>query len=376
MKTLRLKTVLLEYDYPQVFVAIDRVGCHYVCMVCELLGCEPRFICTPVSSERSMRLLRGTMDLRNVFEYPEVPEFYFAAPDDLLVDFNVTLSGLLECPLDMLPDAGLFFSYDDEVLDKAREIKTTVAYASLSVPEAKDEPRIKAAKLSEFLSIYQNSVKHLSRVEAKVAGKAIPKNEDPYEMDVFGTDHGSFTVQLRSSDSTDMFGENPALTSAFRKLNQFLDIAEDTEEALKFLLSVKGHAASALMSLLTFISENQCQLVNRWSTPVMPESNVSRIRVATAQNVLEKCRARQDLGVEIVELQGILDSANVSGKTWKLIVEGEAHSGVAGGGIDLSGMILGNWYWFKCEERIELQVGSGREVRMLTLINFDSVDPM
>ncbi|MDN4149774.1 hypothetical protein QYE80_32675 [Pseudomonas tohonis] len=376
MKTLRLKSVLLEYDYPQVFIAIDGVGCQFVCMIIGVDGYEPRFICTPVSSDRSHRLSNGRMDLRNVFEFPEVPEFYFSAPEDLFQDFEAELSGLFECPVDLLPDSGLFFEHDDEVLDRARESRTTVAYASLSVPESKYHPRIRAAKLSEFLSIYQNSIKHLSRAEAKVAGKAIPKNEDPYEMDVFGTSYGSFTVQLRSADSTDLLGENPALVSAFRKLNEFLDLAEDSDEALKFLLSVKGHAASSLMSLLSFISENDCQLTNRWSTPFMVESSKSRIRVATAQNVLEKCRTRQDLGVEVVMLQGVLDSANVSGKNWKLIVDGVSHSGIAGDGVDLSGIILGNWYLFKCEEKLEVQVGSGREVRTLTLTRFDPVDPM
>lgn len=373
MKAIQLLHVLLDYDYPQVFVACDAIGVRYVCMVVEEGKRGPEFLCIPVSTERCNELLTGKIDLRQVYEMPELPEFYQASPDDLTGIFGIERAHFSIVPKDWLPDTGLVFEYIDEVLIKAQELNTTVAFASLSVPEAAQEARIRTRKLSEFLAIYQGVLRHLARFSAKARGKAIPKGEDPYESDVFGFCPGSFTVQMRSAESCDMLGENKSLISAFTKLNEFLALADKPDDAVRFLLEVKGHAASSLISLLNFIAENDCPFTNTWSTPGMQGSSKSKIRVTSAQNVILRCRHREDLGVEDLELTGVVDSAKVSTSTWRIDVDGLAYSGgiKEGSSLNLAGITVGNRYKFHCEEKIEIVHGTGREVKIISLLRFE-----
>ncbi|VVP89959.1 hypothetical protein PS918_03136 [Pseudomonas fluorescens] len=373
MKAIQLLHVLLDYDYPQVFVARDAIGVRYVCMVAEEVEHGPVFLCVPVSDYRCRELLTGKIDLRHVYENPELSEFYQASPDDLTEPFGIELTRFNVAPQDWLPDPGLVFQYDDEVLIKAQELNATVAFASLAVPEASHEARIRTRKLSEFLAIYQGVLRNLARVAAKSNGKAIPKGDEPYESDVFGFCPGSFTVQVRSAESCDMLGENKALISAFTKLNEFLALADKPDEAVRFLLGIKGHAASSLISLLNFIAENDCPFANTWSTPGMRSSSKSKIRVASAQNVIQRCRHREDLGVEDIALTGIVDSAKVSTSTWRIDVDGVAYSGGIkdGSNLNLAGITVGNRYTFHCQEKIEIVHGTGREVKIISLVRFE-----
>ncbi|EMQ5443031.1 hypothetical protein WHA67_004603 [Pseudomonas aeruginosa] len=373
MKAIKLLHVLLDYDYPQVFIASDLIGVRYVCMISEVAAQGPAFLCVPVSGRRCDDLLGGKIDLRQVYEEPEIPEFYLATPDDLIEPFDIERAQMEVVPQELLPEPGLAFSLNDEVLIKAQELNATVAYASLGVPESVREPRIRTRKLSAFLNIYQGVLRNLARAAAKAAGKPIPKGEDPYESDVFGFCYGSFTVQVRSAEPCDMLGENKALIIAFQTLNEFLDVAVNTDDAMQFLTKLKGHAASSLIGLLNFITENDCQLTNRWSTPGMHSSNQSRIRVATAQNIIQRCLLREDLSVESLELVGVVDSADATTGFWKIFVNGVAYSGGVkeDSGINLAGITLRNRYRFRCEEKIEMLLGTGREIKKISLVGFD-----
>ncbi|WP_447590172.1 DUF6575 domain-containing protein [Aquipseudomonas campi] len=372
MKEIQVLHVLLEYDYPQVFVGRDRVDSRYVAMVVEEGNQGPVYLCTPISHFRCDELLGGKIDLRHIYEKPQVPEFFTCEPNDLTGFFAINAYASDEIPEQWLPEAGLFFNHADLVLNKAQELGSTIAYASLSVPESAKEARIRTRKLSEFLAIYQNVLKNLARATAKAYGKAIPKNEEPYDSDVFGFCPGSFTVQIRSAEQCDILGENKALVAAFIKLNEFLDLADQPDAAMAFLLGMKGHAATSLISLLSFISDNNCPFTNTWSTPGMSASSKSRIRVATAQNVIQRCKQREDLGIEVVELIGIVDSAKVSTGNWTIHADGDSFSGniKEGSNLNLSGITVGMRYTFFCEEKIEVVQGTGREVRIISLVRY------
>lgn len=373
MRSIKLLHVLLEYDYPQVFVGIDEVGCRFTCMVSAVVDDEPTFLCVPISEQRFRELCNGKIDLRTVYASPEMADFYEAKPVDLVSPFEITQAPFSIAPEELLPDAGLVFQCGDEVLNKAQELNSTVAYASLSVPESAYEPRIRTRKLSEFLAVYQSTLKTLARFSATANGRPIPKNDDPYESDVFGFCYGSFTVQVRAAYECDILGENKALVTAFTKLNEFLSLASDSDEALKFLLCVKGHTASSLINLLTFVKENDCALTNRWSTPGMASSVAATIRASSAVSIINKCRLREDLSTEEVILEGVVDSADVSAGTWKIICDGVIHHGVVkpGSDINLAGITLGHNYRFKCEEKIEVVAGTGKEAKKLSLTGIE-----
>jgi hypothetical protein len=370
MRSLLLEVVLLDYDYPQVFVGGDKVGQSYACMVAEVNDYRPRYLCVPISAQRRKSLCSAGIDLFDVFSVPEIFEFYWLSPDTFEVPAEMERAAFSFCPDMYLPKKGLIFEMEDEVAAKALEVRSTVAYASLSVPEAVSEARIHSRVLAEFLGLYQNALKNLSRFTSKLNGKSIPRDSEPYSTDVFGFSQGSFTIHLRSSEASDCLGENAALSMAFAGLNKFLDSTSDPMKSIEFLQGCKGHTASALIRLLRFLSENNCPLKHQWASPGMSQSSRSAAGLENVRRVIDLCRQREDLGVEEVVLRGVVDSADRTRGTWKVISTEESYSGELHplSDVDLSGVVIGNSYILTCEERVEGVLGTGKEIKKLLLV--------
>jgi len=327
----------------------------------------PIYLCTPISKKRHDKLVTSKIDLKEIYEKPEVGEFYksiFSEDEDSLIIekefYNV-------CPSDYLPEEGLFFDNYDEVASKALEENTTVSYASLSPAEAIDSPRIRTSKLSEFLILYQNSIKYLTKLSAKEIKKSIPKNETPFSTDVFGFSYGSFTVQIRSSYDGDLLGDNALLSTAFAKLNMFLALTSNANEAIEYLRSVKGHTASSLIKLLEFMSNNSCPMKHQWASPSMGQSQSIKVELPHIHELVELCRQRDDLTKEKLELTGRFISANSKTGSWTLETDDkETFTGTVSpeSDVTLHGIIIEKQkYKVSCEEKIEVILGTSKEVK-------------
>lgn len=374
MKKLTQGLVLLFYDVPQVFMGRDEVGGQYVCMI----GAEdgdngPIYECVSISPQRARELIKGAIDLRSIYESPEVSEFYsahFLGEDD--VSLVSTLSDYSTFPLRSLPEPGLFFEGFDEVAETAVDMATTVSFVSLEVPEADRQARIHTNTLGEFLFIFQAMVRNFSRVAARVAKKPLKKGDDSYAADVFGFAKGSFTVKFCSSHPSDMHGENPAFTSAMEQINRFLALSANTSAALEYLQSVRGHTASSLIKLLNFLSENDAAIRVEWANPSMVSANKSRLSLLQIRRLVEICKQRSDLSMQEVLIRGRLDLAAQTAGNWRLISEEdkEVYSGeiAEGSNISLNGAVIGDaLYEFLCEEHVEIVAATGRENRRLFL---------
>ncbi|HDS1811591.1 hypothetical protein M9Y56_20870 [Pseudomonas juntendi] len=368
MKTLSLSTVLLDYDYPQVFLAEDKIGGIFVGMAVEESDTGPKFLCAPVSPQRALYLQTERIELREVFSNPELEEFYWLEPDDFFKPMQAEVCDFSCCPEQLLPSAGILFKTgEDEVVAKALKLDAPVAYASLSVPESKQSARIKSVTLAGFLGIYQNVLKNLARLESKRNKRPIGRAEEPYAIDVIGFSPGSFTVQMMGN-ATDILGDNAALSMAFAGLNKFLSGLDDDVATIEFLQSVRGHTASSLIGLLDFLSENNCPLSHAWASPSRQTSSVKKTNMSSIRRVLEICSTRGDIGVEDVVLVGLVESADRRRSSWRLASEAEIFSGDLHPlyEVDLSGVVIGGRYKFFCEEQVEL-LGTGKELTKLRL---------
>lgn len=352
---------------------------NYCCMVISEEENGPRYLCTPISNIRSVELSTGRIDLRRVFETPESATFFHAYCEPSTEDaINLHLQNITSCPETQLPKPGLIFEEYDEVASKALELNSTVSYASLSVPEAEKQPRIRSTTLAQFLTHYQNAVKLIAKRTAKELKRQIGKDSSTHSLDVFGFSHGSFTVQLRSSNDGDLFGDNHVLTATLDRLGVFLNNTENPEAAIEYLHSIKGHAASSLIRLLEFLDENKCPLKQQWATPRIGESHTSKTTVNGVKNLIEICKQRQDLTEVIVVLVGIVSTASINGNTWKLLNEedGVQYSGDVseGSNISMSGIVIQKkHYKFHCIERIDLNIGTGQEKTQLSVFNIEEV---
>ena len=371
--------VLMYYDFPQVFVGKSDVDQNYCCMVISEEENGPKYLCTPISNARSVELSTGRIDLRRVFETPESATFFHAyCEPSTEYAINLHLQDIISCPEIQLPKPGLIFEEYDEVASKALELNATVSFASLSVPESEKQTRIRSTTLAQFLTHYQNAVKLIAKRTAKELKRQIGKDSSTHSLDVFGFSHGSFTVQLRSSNDGDLFGDNHILTATLDRLGEFLNNIENPEAAIGYLHSIKGHAASSLIRLLEFLDENNCPLKQQWATPRIGESRTSKTTVNGVRNLIEICKQRQDLTEVIVVLVGIVSTASINGNTWKFLNEedGVQYSGDVSEGskISMSGIVIQKKrYKFHCIERIDLNIGTGQEKAQLSVFNIEEV---
>ncbi len=374
MKTLTQDLILLFYDIPQVFIGKDQVGCRYICMIGkDDTESGPVYACIAISPGRTEEITQGKIDLRTVFERPEISEFHlasFSTSDDSCL--TMTPANYATFPVDSLPAPGLVFDEFDEVAQTAIQMNTTVSFVSLEVPEATQSARIRSTTLGGFLFIFQSIVRNLSRSAARIAKKPLKRDDDSFAADVFGFAAGSFKIKFRSAHASDIFGENPAFAAAMAQMNNFLALASDTSAAVAYLQSVKGHTASSLIRMLEFLSEHSAGIHIEWANPSMIFSNKSRLDLNEIRRLFDVCRQRTDLSVQDVVIRGRVDLAADKAGNWKIISEDdqESYSGeiLEGSNLSLSGMVITNaMYEFICEERIEVVQATGREIKRLLL---------
>jgi hypothetical protein len=336
----------------------------------------PIYSCVAISPARADMLTSGKIDLRSVFEAPELSEFYlahFSASDHRTL--AVEQANYTAFPANSLPGEGLVFNEFDEVAQAAAELNTTVSFVSLDVPEAAQSARIRSATLGGFLFIFQSIVRNLSRTVARTAKRPLKRDDDSFAADVFGFAQGSFKIKFRSAYPSDITGESPVFTIAMTEVQKFLASAANPAVAIEYLQSVKGHTASSLIKLLSFLSEHGAGIHMEWANPSMSSACRSRLELDNIRQLYEMCRQRTDLTVQEVVLRGRVDLAADKAGSWKIISEEdqEAYSGeiLPGSKISLSGMIITNAvYEFTCEEHIETVSATGREIRRLLLKNY------
>lgn len=107
---LQISQILVYYDCPQVFVAEDIVGTKYLCL---LVSCEDsisKHICTKISDKRLLKFVLGDLDLRLIFEEPEIPEYYTF--DNLEESINADLYLKKQLPEEFLPQTGFTYKND------------------------------------------------------------------------------------------------------------------------------------------------------------------------------------------------------------------------------------------------------------------------
>lgn len=244
--------------------------------------------------------------------------------------------------------------------------------------EAVDEAKIKLNKLSEFLSLYQNALKHLARLSAKENSIKIDKNTAPFDVDVFGFSHGSFTVHVKSSYHSDLFGDNALLSEAYSRLNQFIELAKNPTDAIAMLQDVKGHTANSIIKLVEFVEIHSCPITHTWASPNMLGSECSKLDVEIAKQLGELCRQRNELLDEDIVLEGSIVRASEEANTWKLVnrKDSKKYSGEVDpdSNLSMSGVIIGEEvYRFYCHERVEVILGTGQERTKLSAYKIEKI---
>ena len=384
VRTIDFQQTLFFYDVPMLFYGIDVVGCNYLCLLVHDGNDGEDYICTPISKTRLKDFFKGIIDLRVIFENPEIKEFYKCKIRDLHEPIAISFFASEDLPESYLPEKGLYLSdkeeINEEIVDTAKEFNKPVLYASLYPPESKFENKIIADRLSNFLNVFQNVVKYAYKKTCKTISpnRVSLDIEDAHKLQVFGFAGGSFTIKFEALDAGDLFG-SCGIEYSLERIDQIIEAVGDKEKSLKILRENKGHLVSAYIHLLKFISENNTSLEYRWATPVFKKSKKRRLSQKDAEPLLEYLTTTEDISSEQIILVGKIIRADEKNNTWKIFNDEDQKEYAGkikeGTNLSLKGVVIGTIkYKFICEEIIEEILGTGKEKKIIQLVKYIKID--
>ena len=384
-RTLTHQETLVYYDGPELFVGRDQVGCLYLCSLVTVGDDSEKYLCVATSPERLATFRAGELDLRTVLESPETEEHFCAE-----INAETTEETVL-CPLeasaispDWFPEAGFFLSPElptsVEVIAESRKRLRAVVHLRMNPPESRSESKITVDKLAEGASIFQRLLRHAYRKALQAVDPTTRSRINSPEfstLEAFSMSGGSFTLHLQSSASADLFGYAD-LQRSFCILDEITEQVGDAEATVSLLRKHKGHLVSAYRDWLGFIKDNGTPIDYEWAMPHSSASVKRSISMEQARSLYEAVRGREDLGEEMLVLEGVVDKVDVPGGQWRLVSEedGTAHHGKCDpeSEVDLAGITVETQkYRFHCVEHMDRDMTTGRESRTILLRSYESV---
>jgi hypothetical protein len=381
MKMIRHTTTLFYYDGPQVFEARDAIGGHYVAVMVGPDAGEDRYLVAGIEPERLRQFRAGLLDLRSLLTERAIEEWFFAvSPGGLNEPLALQPAPGKLAESEFLPESG-FVLHDrpaeELALREARERNNLVLEIAADPPEAAEEHRIRVGTLVGLLGHVQLMVKHAYGAALRELSpdnrRAIDKT-DAHLMDVvIPAAAGSFRVVMEAAKTPDMLGQSE-LARALQRLDVLFENAGNPQKALATVKEHRGHLAGAYLRLLRFLVQHKTGLRYSWAEPTFAKSNNRAVTEAEAGPLVDVLSGVSNLGGESVTLVGAFEKANRGTGAWGLLTADGLFSGkVKEGGPSLEGLKIGGNYKFSCVEEIEEVEGTGREQRMLYLIEHEPV---
>lgn len=380
-RNLWLKETLVYYDGPQVIIAEDLFAAKYLCVLVEIGEKSDRFLCVQISPRRLGDFMAQEIDLRTALQGSESGEALAATTSETdYGSLQATSLKLEDIQESWLPEPGFFMPgilvEDAEVVRESLHRNRAIFNLRLDPPEARGESKIAADTLSEALALVQRLVKHAYRKALRTLdehNRQPISGEEYYGLDVFASSPGSFTLHMQSEAVADLIGHVP-ISRAFGIIDQVTDVIDDPEEATERVAQIGGHFATAYRDLVRFISETKTPIAYEWA---MPERHISishTITINQAAPLYERLISRKDIGKETLVLVGSLSKVDEKYGTWRIrsFDDDREYSGytVSQTRSELAGLVIETQtYEFECEERLEEERGTGREIATLYLIS-------
>lgn len=105
---LTVQETLIWHDIPHLFVALDLVGAHYLCLAVDDDGARPHYIAVAVSQGRLKELKSGKIDLHSVFAHPEMGSWFQITSFEEKQAVAESISETEKLPEAWLPEPGAF----------------------------------------------------------------------------------------------------------------------------------------------------------------------------------------------------------------------------------------------------------------------------
>lgn len=356
-RQLNIKRILVYNDFPELFLGKDNIGLDYICLLVKYDIEEYEYVAVAISKKKLFKFLNGKIDLRHIFENPEVKEWY-SIYDTSKRDVTAVLNDYKNLSEEYLPEEGYFYSEEtdeDQIRNEVVEQDNVVIHLSLT--DDKDDYSIPIQELGDFSKLFQSLLEYTYKKEISNSNLSdkkafiIPQN---YSLRAFASSKGSFSLHLKSESNKDLFG-NSIIEKGLKKIDEIISDPSDTELLIEKLRSIKGHAFSNYKKLIERIVDHDIVFKYKWLSPNSSEISKREINLDYAVNVKEILALKEELSEEIKGFAGYVKQADVEKGTWRITNEedGEDYSGESKGHL-LDGITLETkMYKFICEEIIE-----------------------
>jgi hypothetical protein len=377
MTAVRCTDTLFFYDLPQVVEARDEIGGSYVGIL--MANCHDRYLVTGVEPTQLQRFKRGEIDLRSIVA-PSATGRYFSAQGPLSEPLALTPMDCAEDVERHLPEAG-FLLHDapaaTAVVAEARSRNNFVLDLSVDPPESADGHRIAANTLTGLLQHIQTLIKHAYGAalrELPAPARREIDRSDAARLDVIvPAAPGSFRIVLEAGRRADLLGDSE-LTRAMHRVDLLFEGLDHPRDVLARLREHKGHLAGAFSRLVKFLASHDTSLVYQWATPGLETARTRRVTRSQSTALVELLSGVSNLGSEPIVLEGLLEEADLTRRSWRLLIDGARESGtVAEGGPTLDGLKLGARYRFECIEELDEADATGRETRRVYLTDYTPI---
>lgn len=357
IKQLNISQILVYYDFPEIFVAVDSVGTNYLCLLVATDNGNTNYITTAISNKRLSSFINGSTDLRDIFEEPEIKQWFtFSQVIDSIEAIEWNEASL---PQDFLPEKGFLYHKqlqgDELILNEVIEKRNAVVH--LAVSDSEDNYSIDADNLGDIVKLYQviieNSFKK-SLIQRNIKDKKqyyIPPN---YKLRAFASSYSSFNLHFYSTSQTDLFG-NAMIEMGLEKFDEITKDFDNEEDFITALRTVKGHTISSLKKLVKKLIDNNIKLKHKWFAPNQDKVHFTVIDKSKAEKIYAVLNLAEELAEETKTFLGYFVQVDVEKGTWRIynLEDEKEYSGEATG-QSLQGVTVETInYKLVCQEIIE-----------------------
>lgn len=346
--SIKIDRILDYYDVPQLFIASDQVEGKYIAL---LVQDTPKltYIATKISTSRLGKFIAQSIDLRELFLYPEIPSsyYYFICEENKI---TVSEYESLELSEELLPDSGYFIDIEVDNLDDANLISESfeshkpILY--IGFIDEKNSHNIPANTLVSLLNSYQATINHSY---AKIFGK-----NSNSKLFVEATQAASFNIKMTCEENIDLFG-GTRISHVINSIDTLLKTAPEEIEGYVEEKNLRGLPINSCKTFVQTLVENGLTLKSKWLDS-SPNAQIkhSLITKNILSNTLQAFENNSKLNEDIVEFEGIMTSVNSKTNRWSLEVsKNEKYSGSADQRIDFSGVVINALrYKIKCKATI------------------------
>ena len=124
-----VEETLTRHDIPQLFVAKDLVGVHYLCLAVNADGVQPHYIAVAISQVRLQQLKTGKIDLYSIFANPEMGMWFQITSFEETCAVAESIPEMETLPGEWLPEPGAFLPVQPMLRPETFEAVKVVAVA-------------------------------------------------------------------------------------------------------------------------------------------------------------------------------------------------------------------------------------------------------